>query len=102
LRDPDAERLQQVHDRITLELQRSLDHFERQFHFVAVAKLVLGPVGEGKLLDYLVSNLYLPVEQLDLAQVLDLSEVEHLRDPGAQNSFLMTLGAALREEERKV
>ncbi|NGZ84602.1 agglutinin biogenesis protein MshI [Duganella aceris] len=101
LMDPDAERLQQAHDRITLELQRSLDHFERQFHFVAVAKLVLAPVGDGKLLAYLSSNLYLPVEQLDLAKVLDLSEAEHLRDAVAQNSFLATLGAALREEERK-
>lgn len=102
LMDPDTDRLQQAHDRITLELQRSLDHFERQFHFVAVAKLVLAPVGDGKLLSYLTSNLYLPVEQLDLASVLDLSEAEHLRDAVAQNGFLTTLGAALREEERKV
>ena len=102
LMDPDTDRLQQAHDRITLELQRSLDHFERQFHFVAVAKLVLAPVGDGKLLSYLSSNLYLPVEQLDLASVLDLSEAEHLRDAAAQNGFLATLGAALREEERKV
>lgn len=101
LMDPDAERLQQAHDRITLELQRSLDHFERQFHFVAVAKLVLAPVGNDKLLAYLGANLYLPVEQLDLASVLDLSEAEHLRDATAQNDFLATLGAALRDEERK-
>lgn len=101
LMDPDTERLQQAHDRITLELQRSLDHFERQFHFVAVAKLVLAPVGNDKLLAYLGANLYLPVEQLDLANVLDLSEAEHLRDATAQNGFLATLGAALRDEERK-
>ena len=97
LLDPDPERLQQLHDRITLELQRSLDHFERQFSFVAVAKLVLAPVGEGALLAYLATNLYLPVEQLDLASVLDLGEVALLQDPAQQAGFLRTLGAALRD-----
>lgn len=99
LLEPDPDRLQHLHDRITLELQRSLDHFERQFSFVTVAKLVLAPVGEGGLLAYLTANLYLPVEQLDLASVLDLSEAVMLQDPAQQAGFLRTLGAALREQE---
>jgi len=97
LLDPDHERLHQLYDRITLELQRSLDHFERQFSFVTVAKLVLSPVGEGDLCTYLTSNLYLPVEQLDLTQVLDLSAAPELQEPAQQAGFLRTLGAALRE-----
>ncbi|OEZ96439.1 agglutinin biogenesis protein MshI [Duganella sp. HH101] len=99
LLDPDPERLQHLHDRITLELQRSLDHFERQFSFVTVAKMVVTPVGDGALRAYLTSNLYLPVEQLDLASVLDLTGAELLRDPAQQAGFLRTLGAALRELE---
>ena len=99
LSDPDPDRLQHLHDRITLELQRSLDHFERQFSFVTVAKMVVAPVGEGALRTYLANNLYLPVEQLDLASVLDLDGAELLQDPAQQAGFLRTLGAALRELE---
>ncbi|GJJ02234.1 hypothetical protein RugamoR64_27720 [Duganella rhizosphaerae] len=98
LLDPDPDRVQHLHDRITLELQRSLDHFERQFSSVAVAKLILAPVGEGALRAYLATNLYLPVEQLDLASVLDLELAPVLQDPAQQSGFLRTLGAALREE----
>lgn len=94
----DPGQLQQLHDRITLELQRSLDHFERQFHFVAVAKLVLAPTGSLALQQYLAQNLYLPVEALNLDSVLDLEKVPELQDPAQQARYFMTLGAALREE----
>jgi MSHA biogenesis protein MshI len=96
----DDDKKQQHYDRITLELQRSLDHFERQFHYVAVSKLVLAPTGGSNLFAYLKSNLYLPVETLDLADVLDLEKTPELKDPAQQARYFMTLGAALREEER--
>lgn len=99
LLDSDAERVQNLHDRITLELQRSLDHFERQFSFVTIAKLVVVPVAHGALRDYLAANLYLPVEQLDLAALLDLDEVPELLDGAQQTSYLLAIGAALRNEE---
>lgn len=94
----DPDKLQQHHERITLELQRSLDHFERQFHFVAVSKLVLAPTGSVALHQYLAQNLYLPVEVLDLDSVLDLDKVPELRDAAQQARYFMTLGAALRDE----
>lgn len=94
----DSAKLQQLHDRITLELQRSLDHFERQFSHVAVAKLVLAPTGSPQLHSYLASNLYLPVEVLDLGTVLDLEHVPELCDAAQQARYFMTLGAALRDE----
>lgn len=96
----DDDKKQQHYDRITLELQRSLDHFERQFHFVAVSKLVLAPTGGSNLFSYLKSNLYLPVETLDLDTILDLDKVPELKDPAQQARYFMTLGAALRDEER--
>ncbi|CAN7384025.1 agglutinin biogenesis protein MshI [Pseudoduganella sp. LjRoot289] len=95
----DADKQQQFHDRITLELQRSLDHFERQFHHVAVSKLVLAPTGSGALHEYLSRNLYLPVEALDLASLLDLDKVPELAESAQQARYFMTLGAALRDEE---
>ncbi len=99
LLDSDVDRLQNLHDRITLELQRSLDHFERQFSFVTIAKLVVVPVANGALRDYLAANLYLPVEQLDLSALLDLSEVPELQDGAQQTSYLLAIGAALRGGE---
>lgn len=92
------DKLQQHHERITLELQRSLDHFERQFHQVAVSKLILAPTGSVGLHEYLAQNLYLPVEVLDLDNVLDLDKVPELRDPAQQARYFLALGAALRDE----
>ena len=101
LRQTDAERLNSCYDRITLELQRSLDHFDRQYHFIAIAKLILGPLGNAAegLRSYLGNNLYIPVEVLDLDSVLDLSRVPDLKDSAAQQRYFMTIGAALRVEE---
>ncbi len=89
------------HDRITLELQRSLDHFDRQYHFITLSKLVLAPLGQGGagLQEYLAANIYIPVEALDLETVLDISKVPELKVPEAQQRYFLTLGAALREEE---
>lgn len=93
---PDAEAL---YDRITLELQRSLDHFDRQFRTVAVARVVVSPVpGGDRLIDYLKTNLTVPVAALDLEQVLDFPGVPELRDPLRQSQCLQLIGAAMREE----
>jgi MSHA biogenesis protein MshI len=97
--DDDHDRKHQSFDKITLELQRSLDNFERQFAFISVAKLVLAPTGAVGLDEYLSSNLYTRVETLDLADVLDLERVPDLADPGRQQRFFVPIGAALRMEE---
>lgn len=97
--DDDHDRKHQSFDKITLELQRSLDNFERQFAFVSIAKLVLAPTGAVGLDEYLSSNLYTRVETLDLADVLDLERVPDLADPGRQQRFFVPIGAALRMEE---
>ena len=99
IREPDAERRNQSFDKVTLELQRSLDHFDRQFHYVTVAKLLLAPLPTPALLEYLSSNLYMAVDSLDLSSVLDLSKVPELQSIDAQQRHFLTLGAALRLEE---
>jgi MSHA biogenesis protein MshI len=96
--DDDHDRKHQSFDKITLELQRSLDNFERQFAFVSIAKLVLAPTGATGMDEYLSSNLYTRVETLDLADVLDLERVPDLADPGRQQRFFVPIGAALRME----
>lgn len=97
LLEPDHERKHQAFDKITLELQRSLDHFERQYSFISVAKLVLGPSAVSGLDEYLSSNLYTPVETLDLATLFDLSRTPALADQAQQQCFFLAIGAALRE-----
>jgi MSHA biogenesis protein MshI len=99
LLDGDAERRHQSFDKITLELQRSLDNFERQFSFISVAKLVLAPSGADGLQDYLAGNLYTRVETLDLGQVLDLEGAPELLDASRQQRLFVAIGAALRVEE---
>ena len=94
LQSPDAS---QYYDRVTLELQRSFDHFDRQFHFISLARLVLMTGAADGLHGYLADNLYMPVEQLDLATVLDLSQAAELRDPAMQARYFLAIGAALRE-----
>src|SRR5437764_2874864 len=99
LLDADHDRKHQAFDKITLELQRSLDHFERQFSFISVAKLVLAPSAITGLEDYLSSNLYTRVETLDLGSLFDLAQVPELVKAGAQQRFFVAIGAALRVEE---
>jgi len=89
-------------DKITLELQRSLDHFDRQFHFIALSKLLLAPLGDigSGLQEYLASNLYIPVESFTLDTILDLAKVPELKAADLQQRYFFTLGAALRVEEK--
>lgn len=89
------------YDRIALELQRSLDHFDRQYHFITVPKLVLSPLGEAEagLRDYLAANLYIPIEVLNLDSVLNTSQAAVLQDSASQQAYFLAVGAALRHEE---
>jgi MSHA biogenesis protein MshI len=102
LEQADATQKNEWFDRITLELQRSLDHFDRQFHFITLAKLVLAPLGTAGagLQEYLASNLYLPVESLNLGDILDFSRTPELNQRDSQQRFFLTLGAAMRVEEK--
>ncbi|MGZ8358422.1 MAG: agglutinin biogenesis protein MshI [Telluria sp.] len=99
LLETDYERKHGSFDKITLELQRSLDHFDRQFHFISVSKLVLAPSGATGLDEYLSSNLYTPVESMDLANVIDIARVPEMASAAQQQRFFFTIGAALRHEE---
>lgn len=85
-------------DRITLELQRSMDHFERQFSFITISKLVLAPLPPAVNLEaYLATNLYLPVSTLNLDEVFDFSTVSGV-GPALRMQCFLALGAALRTE----
>lgn len=101
LAEGDAEAQQTQFDRITLELQRSLDNIERQFPFISIARLWLVhlPDMDG-LRAYLAQNLSVAVSVLDLNDIFDFSRVPAVGALNNQARFFLTLGAALRHEER--
>jgi MSHA biogenesis protein MshI len=87
-------------ERIALEVQRSLDHLGRQYHYVPLLKVLLGPLpAELRLNDYLSSIISVPVESIDLSDVLDLAAVPELKDLEVQSRYVQAIGAALRDEE---
>ena len=84
-------------ERIAVELQRSLDHFERQYQNIALSELLLGPMPEDiGLQAFLSSQLDLPLRQIDLADALEFGG----DDIGAEKQWQLfhVLGAALRLE----
>jgi len=89
----------QTLERLVLELQRTLDHFDRQHGSVTLARLLLSPLAADIGLDaHLAQNLDLPVDTLDLGEVLDFAGAPELRDPQRQGYRLHIIGAALRDE----
>jgi len=87
---------EQALDKLVLELQRSLDHFDRQFSFVSLSRLLVTPVPA--LLQHLQANLDVPVDALELDSVMDLSAVPELSDVARQREYLHVIGAAMRGE----
>ena len=108
LNDADENLRKQHFDRVVLELQRSFDYFDRNYSFITLEKLLLAPLPAAIDLEaHLAANLYVPVETpyvpmetLNLAQVLDFSATPDLNDGEAQAKYFQVLGAALRQEER--
>jgi len=83
-------------ERLTLEIQRTLDHFDRQFGGVPVDRLLLAPQGDlPGLRDGLARNLPLPIDVIDLAAVLDVAAHP---EPVPADCF-HAVGGALRAEE---
>jgi len=98
--EADADARGALFGRIVLELQRSFDHFDRQFHYVAVSKLVLGPEPrETGLLEHLGANLDLPVERADLAGKLAFDAAD-VPDAATQWRLFHLIGASLRREDK--
>ncbi len=96
----DSERKSSVFERLSLEIQRSLDNFERQFPYITISRLVLAPfMGREDFYDYLKTSLYIQIERLDLTDVFNFENNVELGDLAMQASLLPALGAALREEK---
>lgn len=88
-----------LYEKLVLELQRSFDHFGRQFRNVAVAKVMVTPVpGADDMRDHLAANLDVPVALLYLSEIMDFPRIPELHEPLRQAQCLQLIGAAMREE----
>lgn len=97
LAEADAGRL---YERVLLDIQRSLDNFDRNYSAISLSRLLVGPIpnaGGEAFVDYLRANLSLPVASANLADVMDLAQAPELAKPAVQADAWLALGAALRE-----
>lgn len=95
----DPERRDMLFERIALDVQRSLDNFDRVYSAVTLSNILVAPIpGVEGFLDYLRANLTLAVAPLEVSEVLDMAAVPALLDPVRQFQCLRAIGAALREE----
>ncbi|MHB1117523.1 agglutinin biogenesis protein MshI [Sideroxydans sp.] len=100
LSDADETLRQQYQDRVELEVQRSLDYFDRQFHHLSINRMLVSAPEELGLVALLGGTLGMPVEALDLAQGMDIVGVPELADSEFASYALHALGAALRLEKK--
>lgn len=100
LQDANEKLRGQYRDRVELELQRSLDYFDRQYNHLAVSRVLVSAPEAAGLVGFLASGIDVSVEQMDLSQVMDISAVPELADSEFVAHALPTLGAALRHERR--
>ena len=85
---------------IALEVQRSIDYFERHYNQVPIQSLLLMPIGikTGVFSDFLNKNLSLSCHELELEnRITGLENIE----PEKLTKFLLTIGASLRQEKGK-
>lgn len=95
----DEERRRQMLERLALELQRTLDNFDRQYGFVSVSRLLVASEFDcAGTVAAIAENLYLPVQIADFSTVLDFAALPELRSTDRQAQSLLAIGAALRSE----
>lgn len=96
----DVDQREALFERVGLELQRSLDGFDRQFSQVPLSRLLIaGHAAAESFSNFLKDNLYLPVEVADLTSVLDVGRhAEALQDVSQQHAWYVPIGMALRDE----
>jgi MSHA biogenesis protein MshI len=100
LQDANETLREQFFDRLELELQRSMDHFDRQFNYLPVRQLLVSAPANVGLIERLSKSLDLSVERINLNDVIDLSDIPALTDDDTRVSAFYALGAALRQESQ--
>jgi len=93
----DDETRTRAFERITLQVQRSIDLVNRTLSFIPLGRIVMAPMPAPLALGaHLAQNVTVPVETLDLASLFDFSLTPELAEEENQARFLVALGSALR------
>jgi MSHA biogenesis protein MshI len=100
LQDANEQLRKQSRDRVELELQRSLDYFDRQYNHLPISRVLVCAPDDAALVKFLAAALEVKVERMELSQVMDISKVPALADSEFVAHVLPVLGAALRQESR--
>ena len=85
-------------ERLAVEVQRTLDHFDRQFRAVPVERVLVAPAAAEGIADFLKGRLGVRAEDMDLNDVLAFDGVPPDRD--TQWRLFHHFGASLREEKK--
>ena len=86
-------------DRVVIEVQRSLDHFERNFAQLSLDRVLLAPMAQAEaLVAHLASQLQPKVAAMDLIDVMDLPPVYLAAPPEVRARWFRLIGAGLRVE----
>jgi MSHA biogenesis protein MshI len=94
-----ADARKSLYDRLVLELQRSLDNFDRQFRHIAVARVMVTPApGAEDMREHLAANLDVPVALVHLSEIMDFPHIPELHEDARQAQCLQLIGAAMRAE----
>lgn len=100
LQDANEDTRQQYVERVELEIQRSMDYFDRQFHYISLSRMLVCAPADSGLLQLFADTLGLPVEALDLSQGMVINAIPALLDNEFIAEALPAIGAALRQERR--
>lgn len=86
-------------EKISLELQRSLDGFEAKFRHIFIKKLLIAPFDfRDSFCEHLREAIYTKVETFNLDDIFEFPPHIDMTDLGQQACFMHVLGAAMREE----
>ncbi|MEI7431741.1 MAG: hypothetical protein WCL27_14910 [Betaproteobacteria bacterium] len=100
LNGDDADQRARVRERLVLELQRSLDNFDRQYSHIPISKVLVASYPQvNNLVAELAQSTYLPVQEMDLSEVLDFPAIPELKNTQCQAKNILVIGAALRSGE---
>lgn len=92
----DLARDKSLYERVVLDVQRSLDNFDRNFSHLSLQRLLVVPVAAADdFIAHLRDNLYQPVEALLVSDGLDIDAAPMLANAAALADALPALGLAL-------
>ena len=97
----DAPAAEAALERVALEVQRTLDHFERQFRSIPVERLLVAPTPRTtRVAEFLKTRLGIEAQDIDLRDVLDFDG--EAPGPDVQWRLFHHFGACLRHETKSL